>query len=89
MAQVYKTLTGKGLVEFSVTKNKIDEAGYFRVEYTLFTFADEKALLDEFQNVVTNQLGCLVERNEQDGKHGYLYLIPIPQNETSRETLRS
>jgi hypothetical protein len=89
MLQVYKTFTGKGLVEYSVTKNRLDEAGYFRIEYKLYTFADEKVLLDEFQNVVITQLSCVIERNEQDGSHGYLYLVPIPQNEPSQETLRS
>jgi hypothetical protein len=89
MLQVYKTFTGKGLVEYSVTKNRLDEVGYFRIEYKLYTFADEKVLLDEFQNVVTTQLGCVIERNEQDGSHGYLYLVPTPQSEPSQETLRS
>jgi len=87
MLQAYKTLTGKGLVEFSVTKNRMDEAGYFRIEYKLYTLCDEKRLLDEFQNEITTYLGCQVERNEQDGDHGCLYLVPALRGEPFKETL--
>jgi hypothetical protein len=89
MTQAYKTLTGKGLVEFTVMKYKLDEPGYFRVEYRLFTFADEAVLLREFTNAITTNLGCIVERNDQDGSHGSLYLIPDPKQATSSSSSTS
>lgn len=89
MVQAYKSIINKGLIEYSVVRNKLDSPGHFRVEYRIYCFCDKQALLHEFTVAVKVYLNCLVERTEQEGDHGYLYLIPVRQDESVREMIRS